>query len=213
MIDKKEIFIFDFDNTIIESLPLCFSCFRIVFEKYKNIKMNDSDIESLFGGSEEDIIRSHVEEKYADEAVELFYILYENLHDHFIVQNKVFENITLLLKKLNYKGKRLAVFTGKGRKSIQISMKKLELEKYFNYIVSDDDVANSKPDSEGILKILDHYNATPSDAIFFGDSDADIISAKKANVLAVGVNWYKTRIFTISPDIISKNPLDIIYSC
>ena len=127
--------------------------------------------------------------------------------------NKVFENITLLLKKLNYKGKRLAVFTGKGRKSIQISMKKLELEKYFNYIVSDDDVANSKPDSEGILKILDHYNATPSDAIFFGDSDADIISAKKANVLAVGVNWYKTRKFTISPDIISKNPLDIIYSC
>lgn len=75
MIDKKEIFIFDFDNTIIESLPLCFSCFRIVFEKYKNIKMSDSDIESLFGGSEEDIIRSHVEEKYADEAVELFYIL------------------------------------------------------------------------------------------------------------------------------------------
>lgn len=213
MIDKKEIFIFDFDNTIIESLPLCFSCFRIVFEKYKNIKMSDSDIESLFGGSEEDIIRSHVEEKYADEAVELFYILYENLHDHFIVQNKVFENITLLLKKLNYKGKRLAVFTGKGRKSIQISMKKLELEKYFNYIVSDDDVANSKPDSEGILKILDHYNATPLDAIFFGDSDADIISAKKANVLAVGVNWYKTRKFTISPDIISKNPLDIIYSC
>lgn len=62
MIDKKEIFIFDFDNTIIESLPLCFSCFRIVFEKYKNIKMSDSDIESLFGGSEEDIIRSHVEE-------------------------------------------------------------------------------------------------------------------------------------------------------
>lgn len=92
-------------------------------------------------------------------------------------------------------------------------MKKLELEKYFNYIVSDDDVATSKPDSEGILKILDHYNATPSDAIFFGDSDADIISAKKANVLAVGVNWYKTRKFTISPDIISKNPLDIIYSC
>ncbi|WP_411912371.1 HAD hydrolase-like protein [Streptococcus sinensis] len=38
------------------------------------------------------------------------------------------------------------------------------------------------------MKILDHYNATPSDAIFFGDSDADIISAKKANVLAVGVN-------------------------
>lgn len=47
MIDKKEIFIFDFDNAIIESLPLCFSCFRIVFEKYKNIKMSDSDIESL----------------------------------------------------------------------------------------------------------------------------------------------------------------------
>ena len=51
MIDKKKYLFFDFDNTIIESLPLCFSCFRIVFEKYKNIKMNDSDIESLFGGS------------------------------------------------------------------------------------------------------------------------------------------------------------------
>ena len=212
MIDKKEIFIFDFDNTIAKTLPLCFSCFRIVFEKYKNVRMSDSEIELLFGGSEESIIRDFVAEKYADEAVELFYILYENLHDHFISRDKVYEKVILLLEELKNKDKKLAIFTGKGRRSIGISIKKLELEKYFNFIVSDDDVAISKPNSEGVLKILEHYKLNPDEALFLGDSDADIISAQHANVQAVGVNWYKTRKFSTNPSVISNDPLDFISS-
>ena len=36
------------------------------------------------------------------------------------------------------KWEKLAIFTEKGRKSIEISLEKLDLKNYFDYIVSDD---------------------------------------------------------------------------
>lgn len=210
MIDKKKVFIFDFDNTIIESLPLCFTCFRIVFEKYKKITMSDREIESFFGGSEESIIKEIVDEKSSGDAIELFYILYANLHNDLIIPENTFYSVVSTLETLRKNGKRLAIFTGKGRKSIEISLEKLGLKDYFDYIVSDDDVCFSKPSSEGVLKILDYFKVKEEEAVFVGDSDADVISAKAACVQSVGVNWYSKRNFKSIPDIISENPSDLI---
>lgn len=209
MIDRKKIIIFDFDNTIIESLPLCFTCFRIVFEKFRNISMSDLEIETFFGGSEEGIIKKIVGEKKAEEGIELFYALYTDFHDDLIVRGEIFFDVVLMLKKLKEKGKRLAIFTGKGRKSIEISLEKLNLNEYFDFIVSDDDVCFSKPNSEGILKVLDYFNAKEEEVVFIGDSDADILAAKGACVQSIGVNWYSKRNFITIPDFISDHPSDL----
>lgn len=209
---NKKIYIFDFDDTIVNSLPLCFECFRIVFFTYNNQILRDSEIEKMFGSSEEVIIEKNIRNKnHIEEGKKLFYFLYEELHDNYIQKqtlNEFLELVTFLKRNKNP----VCIFTGKGKKSLEISLNKLSLINVFDYIVTDDDVEWSKPNGEGIKRILSHYNSVPSDAVFIGDTDADILAARDAGVSSIGVNWYKKRNFLKSPDIISDSPLDLIYT-
>ncbi|MBJ6746593.1 HAD-IA family hydrolase [Streptococcus sp. 121] len=191
-------------------MPLCFKCFQLVFEQYCGIQMDESDIEKLFGGSEEDIIRKVVGEDKASEAVELFYNNYSDLHDSLVIQDRLFNEIKELLLFLEKNSKSLSIFTGKGKRSLEISLRKLGLDNTFQYLVSDDDVENSKPHKEGLLKILNHFGVEASEAIFFGDSDLDILSANQAYIDSIGVNWFRHRNFRIKPKFISNQPRDIM---
>ncbi len=64
------------------------------------------------------------------------------------------------------------------------------LEEEFDLVVSALDVKNPKPHPESILKILRHFNITPSEALFVGDSEVDQESAARSGVAFVA---YKSR--------------------
>ena len=55
-------------------------------------------------------------------------------------------------------------------------------------IVTSDDVTATKPDPEGILKVLKELGVKPEEAIMVGDLEADITAGKKAGVLPVGIS-------------------------
>lgn len=208
---EKKCYIFDFDNTLVKSLPLCFTCFRIVFRQYVGEIVPVETIEAHFGPSEAQIVRNYLREKgieETDEAVDLFYFLYQELHDAYIPIDERIAAIKKLLVKLKDQGAYLALFTGKGRHTLAISLEKLGMSEYFDVIMTDDDVTKSKPNSEGLEKILKTLNLSADDAAFFGDSDADILAAKQIGMASIGVHWYAHRNFTIQPTKISEHVQD-----
>lgn len=60
------------------------------------------------------------------------------------------------------------------------------LEKFF--IVTSDDVKATKPDPEGIKKVLKQLGLQPEEVVMVGDLPADITAGKKAGVLTIGVS-------------------------
>jgi pyrophosphatase PpaX len=98
--------------------------------------------------------------------------------------------------------------TGKARRSLDISLECLGLDNYFDVIVTGDDVEFPKPHPEGINKALEQLGVSNKVAIFLGDSDADILAGKQANVHTLGVHWlpnYQTIEFSIQPDEVFSN--------
>ncbi|HQJ46496.1 MAG TPA: HAD-IA family hydrolase, partial [Ignavibacteriaceae bacterium] len=63
------------------------------------------------------------------------------------------------------------------------------LTKYFDMIVSGDDVEDHKPAPEGIIKFLKKYKLNPSEVLMIGDAPSDIIAAKQAGVEIASVLW------------------------
>lgn len=55
-------------------------------------------------------------------------------------------------------------------------------------VVTCDDVSKTKPDPEGILKLLDSLGISADEAIVLGDHAVDIEAAKNAGVHAIGVS-------------------------
>ncbi|AUI65518.1 MULTISPECIES: HAD family hydrolase [Glaesserella] len=184
----KVLYIFDFDGTLADTLPLAFMCFRETFLKFNGELLNNAEIEQHFGGSEQAIIEKVVKgsQEQKQQAVEFFYQLYQTNHSLYA---QCPDKIRTMLAKLKQQDKKIAVFTGKGRRSLDYSLSALGLTDCFDLTISDDDIAHSKPAPDGLLKILAHFALEPTQAIYFGDSDADLISGQGAGVETHKIEW------------------------
>ena len=73
------------------------------------------------------------------------------------------------------RGAGLALFTGRTRKELDYTLEACRVRKFFTKIVTVEDVQRPKPDSEGLLKILNGRD--PATAIYVGDSVDDAIQS------------------------------------
>jgi pyrophosphatase PpaX len=197
--------IFDFDGTLADTLPECFLGFDAVFREFDNREVTTEEIKAMFGPSETGIIRENLMNNNYDEAIELYYEIYNKRHRNIVQDN---EEINTLIKQLKANGYKLGIVTGKAKRSLDISLDCLGLKNFFDVIVTGDDVEYPKPHPEGINKVLKNLNISHKEAVFLGDSDADIMAGKQANVHTIGVHWlpnYQTIEFSVQPDEVYSN--------
>ncbi|MCP2521060.1 HAD-IA family hydrolase, partial [SCandidatus Aminicenantes bacterium Aminicenantia_JdfR_composite] len=117
-----------------------------------------------------------------------------------------------VLESLGSAKKKLAIFTGRGRELTLYILKQKKLLKYFEIIVTSEDVENHKPYPDGVLKICGHFNLHPSAVLHIGDSPLDIACGKKAGVITGAALWGckdKMALEEAKPDYIFHHPKDI----
>lgn len=192
--------LFDFDGTLANTLPVCDVAFQHVFRKFDGRELSSAEVRVMFGPSETGIIRKNLKYADKDEAIEQYYAKYLAHHTELVEPNQEIHDLLLLLKE---QGMKLGIVTGKARRSLDISLEALGWEGLFDAIITGDDVEKPKPDPEGVLKILGQLNIAKNEAVFIGDSDADILAGIEAGVLTIGVQWlpdYQTLEFSAAPD-------------
>lgn len=197
--------IFDFDGTLANTLPVCYFAFNQVFKEFDHKDLSSDEIKAMFGPSETGIIRENLLNQNKEQAIELFYKAYSENHENLVELNK---DINELITYLKNNGVKLGIVTGKAKRSLDISLKALQMENLFDVIVTGDDVINPKPHPEGVIKALSALQIEKNEAMFVGDSDADIQAGVQANVYTVGVQWlpdYQSLEFSIEPDAIFKS--------
>ncbi|WP_221567920.1 HAD family hydrolase [Alkalihalobacillus sp. TS-13] len=197
--------IFDFDGTLANTLPVCFHAFQTVFNRYDDRDLTDDEIKEMFGPSETGIIKENLTHAEKDQAIELFYEKYSDSHRQLVDSN---EEIIELLTYVKDKGMKLGIFTGKARRSLDISLQELDMDGMFDVIITGDDVTNPKPNPEGLQKALSQLGINEKEAMFIGDSNADIEAGLAANVHTAAVQWlpdYQTSQFESKTDSIYKS--------
>jgi HAD superfamily hydrolase (TIGR01509 family) len=195
--------LFDFDGTLVDTLPLSFTAFNSVFKKYNNRDVSTDEIVAMFGPTEDEIIALNLSNKEdISAAIADYYQIYREGHGTEIPSTYEIEK---LLKYIKSKHLKIGVITGKSRKAFQISAEMLNLTHYFDIVITGDDVLKPKPDPEGIYTALAFLEASKEDTVFLGDSHADIKAGKSAGLRTYGVKWLSTSQsahFEIAPDLI-----------
>jgi len=177
-------FIFDIDGTLTSTNQLIFDSFNFIAKKYLDKTFSDEEIIGLFGPTEGQIIKKLFGENHK-EVSEDYYKFYSDNHSMADIYPGLKE-ILVELKNSNYP---IGIFTGKGRNSSMITLTKLGIDKYFDLIVTGDDVENSKPSPEGILKFVDKFNLEKQKVLMIGDSVSDVKAAREAGVKIASVLW------------------------
>lgn len=186
---KLEGIIFDGDGVLFDTENLHVIAWKKIFPEY-NINLNSEDFEEGIG----------VEDTIFLKNMKIKGKIPENLSIKDMVSRKNEELIKILditdlkisdeiVKILNYlKGRYKIALASNSQKNFVLKvLKKLGIERFFDAIVTRDDVKNPKPDPE-IYKIAsERLNIKEENLIAFEDSETGIISAKSSGIFCVGI--------------------------
>ncbi|EKE02626.1 MAG: hypothetical protein ACD_20C00350G0004 [uncultured bacterium] len=178
--------IFDLDGTLADTLPHCVKSFQLTFEQIEGREFKDTEITKHFGLSEEGIIKKVIPDKF-EKGLNVFLEIYEKNHQPY---SKLFDGITDILEYCKNKGIKLAMVTGKGRGSADITLKLLGISHYFDFIEIGS--AEGLIKAQCIKKILSNWQINKENVAYIGDAVTDIIESKDAGVLPIAVTWAST---------------------
>ena len=183
---RIECVIFDIDGTMTRTNDLIFASFNHVAAKRLGRTFSQAEIINLFGPPEEGGLRMVFPEEQIGPAMEELCEFYKQ---HHAALAALHPGIDDGLRYLKEKGIKLAVFTGKGRRTAEITLQELNIDRYFDMVVSGNDVVNHKPHPEGIRKVLQAFSLRPANVLMIGDSLGDIKASRAAGVRMAAVLW------------------------
>nr|WP_243146029.1 HAD family hydrolase [Clostridium chromiireducens] len=106
------------------------------------------------------------------------------------MQNKTdtYEGIMELLGQLSKENYKIAIVSNKFDKAVK-ELNKVYFEKYIKVAIGESEGVSKKPSPDTVFKALDELKSTADKAIYVGDSEVDVKTAKNSGVLCVGVTW------------------------
>lgn len=185
--DKIKAIIFDMDGVLFDTETLYLKSWIKVFEKYGYTMKKDIYLDVMGTGREnvKKVFKEKfgenipIEEMYKEKDIELFKEIDENLE----IKDGAFELLTHL-KDNNYK---IALATSGERKRMEKQMKKADFIKYFDALITKEDINKNKPNPDIFLKAAEKINVKPEECIVIEDSFAGIKGAYLAGMKPIHV--------------------------
>ncbi len=115
----------------------------------------------------------------------------------------LYDDVIPTLKKLNNTGIKTGIVSNTPDFIVNYELDHFKLSTFFDEVLGlGDDQSICKPEPDGINLILSQLKCKPSNTVFIGDSQVDMIAAHRANVIAIFIDRKKkkSRKFTIDPE-------------
>ncbi|XBS69499.1 phosphoglycolate phosphatase [Acerihabitans sp. KWT182] len=127
--------------------------------------------------------------------------------------SRLFPQVKATLARLAERGFPMAVVTNKPTPFVAPLLASLQIDRYFSLLIGGDDVAAKKPHPAPLYLVLGKLGLYVDELLFVGDSRNDIMAAKAAGCLSIGMTYgynYGETIADSHPDFILDHFADIL---
>jgi len=200
------VLIFDLDGTLIDSkLDLALSVNAMLVNAGRAEIAHES-IYALVGNGAPVLVRRALgdgaTEAEVDAALAYFLSYYRA---HMLDETVLYPGVLECLEKLD--GRALAVLTNKPARFSREILDGLGVSRYFQYVYGGNSFDKKKPHPIGVTTLLEHFSASPRDAMVIGDSEVDMQTARNAGTWACGVTYGlgSDRLPLSAPDLLLDN--------
>ena len=198
--------IFDVDGTLTDTFPSFIRIVNQVAGRRLEREFSLDDLIPYFGPPEDALLKNFFADETEHRAVMSDY--YRSLRAA-RDEIKAFAGIADLVAGLHRNGVKLAVYTGASTLAGSIRLQHAGIFDYFDEVMGGDQVNNYKPHPEGLHILLDRLGVESAQAIFVGDSPADIRAGREAGMATAGVTWgagTKEALIDAAPDYLIDQP-------
>jgi HAD superfamily hydrolase (TIGR01509 family) len=183
----KKLILFDMDGVLLDSEKLYLEMNQIFFKKLgANISVAEHQ---SFVGISATKMWTFIKDKFnLSETVEELIKQEKELKYKALKAAKLVPTIGVIdflefLKRKNYQ---IAIASSGLKKNINLILQKLDMEKYFDLVVSGEQVEKGKPEPDIFLKVASQYGISPKDCIVIEDSTNGVLAAKAAKMFCIG---------------------------
>ena len=180
----SKLIIFDLDGVLVDAKKIHFDSLNEAIELVDSrFKISEAEHLSIFDGLKtKDKLQILTKNKNLPE---IFHkSIWEN--KQLITLNKISsleknEDLIKLFKELSKLNYKLACCSNSIRKSVNVMLSKIGIIEYFDLILSNDDVNNSKPHPEIYWKAMSSLNFLPEQTLIVEDSPIGLLAAERSN--------------------------------
>jgi len=212
--------LFDLDGTLMDTAPDFYSTLDELCERYQQPRIAVPIIrETVSNGSKAltalcfPNITDHTQ--FEERRLELLKIYEQHVGRTAVL----FPEMEVIIRELNTRSIPWGIVTNKPRLYTELLLERTQLANGCNILICADDLKRAKPDPEGILKACDALGLNPSECIYVGDHERDVIAGNAAGchtaIVTFGyfneqtnlLNWNANSLITSPPAL-----LELLYT-
>lgn len=186
---KYKAVIFDMDGTILNTLEDLKNATNYSLRQFGMPEHSLEEVRMFVGNGIRKLVERAVPAGTSEEKIaQVFDVFLEYYEIHSADNTSPYPGILELVEKLKKSGIKTAVSTNKA----DVPAQELGREYFngiFDLIVGQQDGLKVKPAPDSVNKILSILDIQKKDAIYIGDSDVDVQTAKNSGLDFIGVSW------------------------
>ncbi len=214
----KELIIFDFDGTLINSIPDLASAINKMLMQYHLSPLSVEQVTPFVGNGAKPLVKRSLElamqgkeisDSLLSEAFEIYFSAYRDVTCE---ETYTYPGVNETLAILHKKGYKMAICTNKPFAFIAPILDKLAIKSFFKYWIGEDSVKEKKPHPAPLLHLAKAMNTTVEKCIMVGDSKNDILAAQNAGMENIGVSYgynYNEHIADYNPTLVVDRFADL----
>jgi len=210
----KELIIFDFDGTLINSIPDLTLATNKMLSHYNFSPLTVKQVTPFIGNGAKSLVKRALEQskqdqqvskEFLEEALKIFSKAYKEATCD---KTYMYPGVLETLNDLNKKGYNMVICTNKPFGFIEPILDKLSIKHFFKSWVGEESLSEKKPNAAPLLYLAKELNISIEKCLMIGDSKNDIIAAQNSNMESIGVSYgynYNENIADYNPTIVVDN--------
>ncbi len=185
----KKAVVFDLDGTLLNTLEDLTDSTNAALKYCGYPERTVDEVRRFVGNGIYKLIERAVPENaYAQDIKKCYDFFCDDYKKNMANKTKPYDGVDGLLKNLYDAGLLLAIVTNKADFAAQELCGSL-FGKYVKVVVGSDGLRPDKPAPDGVYYALSRLGVSKEEAVFVGDSEVDIATAKNADIDCIGVLW------------------------
>ncbi len=186
---KFNTIIFDMDGTLLNTIDDIADSVNYILKKYGYPQRTYDEIISSVGNGSERLMELSLPEGLKTPDFNRYLEEYKKYYlEHNNIKTLPYEGIIELLKELTKKNYKLAIVSNKNDDNIK-SLNKIYFGDYIKTAIGQAEDVKRKPAPDMVYNALKELNSDIDGAVYIGDSEVDIYTARNANMPCVSVCW------------------------
>lgn len=184
-----ETYVFDLDGTLLETLKDLAASTNYALRTHDMPEHSIEDVRMFVGNGVKKLMERAIPNGIENPQFEDVYATFRQHYlEHNLDTTKPYEGIPELLAELKARGKKLAIVSNKFYAATQ------ELARHFfpdtiEVAIGERENIKKKPAPDTVIEALRQLGASKETAVYIGDSDVDIMTAKNCDMPCVSVLW------------------------